>query len=231
MNNPRSSEASPSPAVHSENIRGQLTELIEHLEADLGRVDDARFRGLLEKSTEVLKGLRSLFERFQPTRETTQGKGTQPPREPSKTQEPRDAAPSSNGNSVNAAGRDRSKAVSAPPGKAATKPSSQRKISAKAPRTSPTPRAKASPAAASAKGGKATRQKNTGSKPGKSRDVPVQAKPAPANGAKPQDPAELNARIANQRKEARAPMMPQKSAPKPMPPQSGKPIWAKPHSS
>ncbi len=204
--NHRPSEASPSPGVHSENIRRQLTELIEHLEADMGRVDDTGFRGLLEKSAEVLKGLRTLFERFEPAGEPTEGQGKQPRREPSKTKEPRDAAPSTKGNSMDA-GRDPSKAGPARPAKAATKPSSKGMVSAKAAGSSPASRAKASrPAAAPAKGNKATRQKNTGSTSGKPGDVPVQPKPAPA-------------------------MMLPKSAPKPMPPQSGKPIWAKPHSS
>src|SRR5687767_607009 len=63
MKSPQS-EASPSPQVHSANIQRELSQLIDHLEADTRRVKDQRFRGLLDKSAEVLKGLRTLFERF-----------------------------------------------------------------------------------------------------------------------------------------------------------------------
>ena len=56
MKSPQS-EASPSPQVHSANIQRELSQLIAHLEADTRRVKDQRFRGLLEKSAEVLKGL------------------------------------------------------------------------------------------------------------------------------------------------------------------------------
>src|SRR5687768_289495 len=63
---PPQSENSSSPRVHSENIQRELSQLINHLEADTHRVTDRRFRGLLEKSAEVLKDLRSLFERFGP---------------------------------------------------------------------------------------------------------------------------------------------------------------------
>ena len=132
----RPPESSPSPAVHSENIRRQLTELIEHVEADTGRVDDPRFRGLLQKSAEVLKNLRTLFERLPTSGNSAKGKGKgkQPAPGRSKTEATRDAAAS------------------------------------------------------------------------------VETKEI-------------------QRKEARAPMMPSKIAPKMMPPQSGKPVWDKPHSS
>jgi hypothetical protein len=34
-----------------------------------------------------------------------------------------------------------------------------------------------------------------------------------------------------QKKEARAPKLPVKGAPKPKPPETGKPLWDKPHSS
>jgi len=62
-------EQSSSPVVHSQNIRRQLTELIEHLNADLTRVDDLRFRTLLEVSAEMLKGVRSAFAQYDEQRE------------------------------------------------------------------------------------------------------------------------------------------------------------------
>jgi hypothetical protein len=54
-------ENSSSPAVHSANIRRQLTELIDHLSADVHRVSDPNFRALLEVSAEVLKGVRTAY--------------------------------------------------------------------------------------------------------------------------------------------------------------------------
>jgi hypothetical protein len=225
MNRP-ASEDSPSPAVHSQNIRRQLTELIEHVEADMGRVDDPRFRGLLEKSGEVLKSLRTLFERFTPTAAPTDGPAKQPAPQRGQTPKRRDDASSTKGKS-GVAGTGRSQGGPARPANAATA-ASKGKAAGKNAGTAPASRANASrSAAAPAKGDKASRTDKGGSG---SRDVSAQAA-APANVAKPQDPDELNARIANQRKEARAPILPAKGAPKPMPPQSGKPIWAKPHSS
>jgi hypothetical protein len=45
------------------------------------------------------------------------------------------------------------------------------------------------------------------------------------------DPDEIAAKLAQQKKEARAAQLPdEKSAHPPTPPQSGKPIWDKPHS-
>jgi hypothetical protein len=63
MRSPQS-ENSSSPLVHSKNLQRELTKLIDHVEVDTRRVDDPRFRGLLEKSAEVLRGLRTLFERY-----------------------------------------------------------------------------------------------------------------------------------------------------------------------
>lgn len=46
------------------------------------------------------------------------------------------------------------------------------------------------------------------------------------------DPAAANAKAEQQKKEARAPQVAkQPDAAKPTPPQSGKPVWDKPHSS
>jgi hypothetical protein len=58
------SETSPSPVIHSQNIRRQLTELIGHLNSDATRVDDLRFRVLLEVSAEMLKGIRAAFIQY-----------------------------------------------------------------------------------------------------------------------------------------------------------------------
>ncbi|HEX2855246.1 MAG TPA: DUF2934 domain-containing protein [Opitutaceae bacterium] len=44
-------------------------------------------------------------------------------------------------------------------------------------------------------------------------------------------PAGATAKVTQQKKEARAPKVSAKTAPKTMPPESGKPLWDKPHSS
>ena len=49
---------------------------------------------------------------------------------------------------------------------------------------------------------------------------------------KDKDPDEVAAKAEQQKKAARAPQQPHgNNAPKPKPPESGKPIWDKPHSS
>jgi hypothetical protein len=63
------SETSSSPSVHSGNVRKQLSELIDHLKADIERVDEPRFQALLETSAEVLKGVRTSFEHYEEHRE------------------------------------------------------------------------------------------------------------------------------------------------------------------
>jgi phosphate uptake regulator len=66
---PDSSENSSSPVVHSGHIRRQLTGVIDHLNADLTRVDDLRFRALLEVAAEMLKGVRTAFAQYDEGRE------------------------------------------------------------------------------------------------------------------------------------------------------------------
>jgi hypothetical protein len=44
-------------------------------------------------------------------------------------------------------------------------------------------------------------------------------------------PQEPDARFAQQKKDARAPKVPAKSAPRPEPAESGKPLWDRPHSA
>jgi Protein of unknown function (DUF2934) len=59
---------------------------------------------------------------------------------------------------------------------------------------------------------------------------PTHERPADAAAPHP-TPAEASALSAQQKKSARAPKQPAKVAPKAKPPESGKPIWDKPHSS
>jgi len=58
------SEDSPSPAVHSAHIRRELSDLIEHLEADRDRVPDPHFQGLLSTSAAVLRGVSNAYAEY-----------------------------------------------------------------------------------------------------------------------------------------------------------------------
>lgn len=59
------SENSPLPHVHSEHIRQQISELIDHLKADIDRVPEPRFQALLATSAEVLRGLQQTFAHYE----------------------------------------------------------------------------------------------------------------------------------------------------------------------
>jgi hypothetical protein len=63
-------------------------------------------------------------------------------------------------------------------------------------------------------------------------DQPKPDETAAVSAPSPQDAVHpmAQAKVAQQRKEARLPQVPAKSAPKPMPPESGKPLWDRPHS-
>lgn len=61
-------ETSPSPAVHSMRIRGELKTLIEHLRGDLERVDDPRLHALVEISAEMRQGIHHAFANFDEAR-------------------------------------------------------------------------------------------------------------------------------------------------------------------
>jgi hypothetical protein len=71
------------------------------------------------------------------------------------------------------------------------------------------------------------------------RTMPTEAPPSPlitalpeSSAPKPVDPLVIESRLRAQRMMARAPMMPHgPTAPKPLPPRSGKPVWRRPHSS
>jgi hypothetical protein len=57
-------ETSSDPAVHCENLKRQITELIEHLKQDVQRVNEPQFKALCETGAEVLGGLRKAFEHY-----------------------------------------------------------------------------------------------------------------------------------------------------------------------
>lgn len=173
MKSPHSEDTSSS-AAHSENLQRELSALITHIQSDRKRVDDPRFCSLLDKSAEILKGLRTLFERFGPDRDGAREQASRP-------------AAKKTG--------------------AATR--------ARPPESKSDEKSRKRPAGAQTK----KRAKTT---------RPAGAKPA----ARSEDPAAVAARVQLQRKEARAPKMPRgPAAPKPAPPESGKPVWRTPHSS
>lgn len=204
MKSPQS-EVSTSSSVHSENIQRELSQLIEHLKADTHRVDDPRFRGLLDKSVDVLKGLRSLFERFGPA----------------------DQSRASQRASASDSARDRTRTPVQIGKKSENKKSDPRPKSG----ASVDPHPETEIKAPSVRLGKA-------SQPAKKKAAATQSKGSIATTEpgvatpKPQDPDEMAAKAQQQRREARAPKMPGgQAAPRPIPSQSGKPIWSKPHSS
>lgn len=206
MKSPQS-EVSTSSRVHSENIQRELSQLIAHLKADIRRVDDQRFRGLLEKSAEVLKDLRTLFERFGPADQ----RGAK--------QNPARGAVDDSARSPAGPGKKSEKTKSAP----------LRKSGASAPDKSVGTKITSSDVR-SDKGGRASKRNGAATQ---SPPTAATAKPELVVAApKPQDPDEIAAKAQQQRREARAPKMPGgQAAPRPVPSQSGKPIWSKPHSS
>ncbi|MDB6094092.1 MAG: hypothetical protein JWM32_1654 [Verrucomicrobia bacterium] len=66
---PSESETPSSSATGSRNIRAQLSELIDNLKRDVERIVEPRFEALVETSAEVLKGVRTAFERYDEHRE------------------------------------------------------------------------------------------------------------------------------------------------------------------
>lgn len=57
-------ENSNDPKIHSDHLQNELSEMIDHLRADVGRVNEPRFQALLETSAEVLGGLRTAFQDY-----------------------------------------------------------------------------------------------------------------------------------------------------------------------
>jgi hypothetical protein len=205
------SDVSKSVRVNSENIQHELSQVIVHLEATTRRVADARFLKIAMKSTEVLKGLRTLFERL--------GAEDQTQRTERSSSTAREAK-----------GSERSGEVA---GKKSTKPGRKLARSAK-PASSPAASSGKKPVTAPdpsiAKVGTRTR------KPAPSVPAPEPAAQStslpPVAAPKPEDPDDVAAKARLQQKEARAPQRPGgRAAPRPLPPQSGKPTWSKPHSS
>ncbi len=216
MKSPRS-DASKSVRVTSENIQRELSQLITHLEGTTRGVDDARFRKIAMKSAEVLKGLRTLFERLGSEDQAASAKRPEAPARETKS----GAKPSANGKE--------SAQKTNPPSVPAGKSNGSAPVALSRSKT-PAPVAKPGSAKADAGTNKLASKPATPPAASESATAPKLDPMAPV--AKPEDPAEIAAKARLQKLEARAPKRPGgHAAPRPLPPQSGKPIWSKPHSS
>ncbi len=50
---------------HTQKLKGQMRELIDHLRADVGKVTEPRARAMFETSAEVLTGLVKAFDDYE----------------------------------------------------------------------------------------------------------------------------------------------------------------------
>jgi hypothetical protein len=50
--------------AHARNIQRMLTEIIDHVRADIDKVNEPKAQALFETSAEVLSGLRTAFEHY-----------------------------------------------------------------------------------------------------------------------------------------------------------------------
>ncbi|HYP59812.1 MAG TPA: hypothetical protein VEQ36_05235 [Thermomicrobiales bacterium] len=53
------------PRHHTENIKGMLDDLIQHVREDVTKVDDPKAKALFETSAEVLTGLKTAYEHYE----------------------------------------------------------------------------------------------------------------------------------------------------------------------
>ena len=60
---------STEPRAHTENIRGEFRELIQHLRNDVQKVDEPKARALFETAAEVISGLDTAFQHYEEKRE------------------------------------------------------------------------------------------------------------------------------------------------------------------
>ena len=53
------------PSYHTQELKAQMRQLIEHLRADFGRVTEPKAQALFETSAEVLTGLVKAFDDYE----------------------------------------------------------------------------------------------------------------------------------------------------------------------
>jgi hypothetical protein len=61
---PSQAERDDDPRHHTENIHRKLTELVDHLRKDIGKVHEPKAQALFETSAEVLSGLMNAYEHY-----------------------------------------------------------------------------------------------------------------------------------------------------------------------
>ncbi len=57
--------ASKDPRAHTANIRKELRELIDHLRADISKIDEPKAQALFETTAEVIGGLDTAFKHYE----------------------------------------------------------------------------------------------------------------------------------------------------------------------
>ena len=66
----RQSDDIGDPIHHTRKMRARLRETIDHLRADIARVDEPQFRAMFETAAEVLSGLATAFEHYEQKNES-----------------------------------------------------------------------------------------------------------------------------------------------------------------
>jgi hypothetical protein len=64
------------PLYHTQNMRHRLQETIEHLRADIDKVDEPQFKAMFETAAEVLGGLTKAFQDYEQKNESAWKKST-----------------------------------------------------------------------------------------------------------------------------------------------------------
>ena len=57
--------ASKDPRAHTANIRKELRELIDHLRADISKIDEPKAQALFETTADVIGGLDTAFKHYE----------------------------------------------------------------------------------------------------------------------------------------------------------------------
>jgi hypothetical protein len=64
------SEADRDPRHHTQKMQKRLQEIIDHLRADVGKVDEPQLEAMFETSAEVLSGLKKAFSDYEQKKES-----------------------------------------------------------------------------------------------------------------------------------------------------------------
>ena len=57
--------ASKDPRAHTANVRKEFRELVDHLRADINKIDEPKARALFETAAEVISGLDTAFKHYE----------------------------------------------------------------------------------------------------------------------------------------------------------------------